>query len=255
MNNYTEINSKTWDKWVENGIEWGIPTSHENYVNAKNGDWNVVLTPKKSVPHEWFSPYLKNGKLDGVKLLGLASGGGQQMPIFAAIGADCTVMDYSDNQLNNERMVSEREDYKINIVKADMTKRLPFNDDSFDVIFHPVSNCYIEDVQHVWNECSRVLRKGGVLLSGVNTAVSFLCDEDNPLLIVNKMPYNPLKDEVLYKKCIQEDGSLQFSHSLTEQIGGQLKAGFVLADLYEDSGTDVMDEYIPAFVATRAVKR
>jgi hypothetical protein len=89
----------------------------------------------------------------------------------------------------------------------------------------------------------------------VNTAVSFLCDESNPLLIVNKMPYNPLKDKALYEKCVQEDGSLQFSHSLEEQIGGQLKAGFVLTDLYEDHGTEVMDEYIPAFVATQAVKR
>jgi hypothetical protein len=69
------------------------------------------------------------------------------------------------------------------------------------------------------------------------------------------MPYNPLKDKALYEKCMQEDGSLQFSHSLEEQIGGQLKAGFVLADLYEDHGRDVIDEYIPAFVATRAVKK
>jgi len=252
--NYTEINSKAIDKWVEDDWEWGKPVSPEAFAEAKNSKWDVVLTPQKPVPHEWFLPFLKNERLDGVKLLGLASGGGQQMPIFAALGADCTVMDYSDNQLNNERIVSEREGYKINIVKADMTKRLPFDDDSFDVIFHPVSNCYIEDVYHVWNECFRILRKGGVLLSGVNTAVSFLCDEANPLLIVNKMPYNPLKDKALYEKCMQEDGSLQFSHSLEEQIGGQLKTGFVLAGLYEDHGTDVVDEYIPAFVATRAVK-
>jgi 2-polyprenyl-3-methyl-5-hydroxy-6-metoxy-1,4-benzoquinol methylase len=139
-NNYTKINSKTWDKWGEDGIEWSIPTSPEAFAEAQNGKWDVVLTPQKPVPHEWFLPFIKDGKLDGVKLLGLASGGGQQMPIFAALGADCTVMDYSDNQLNNERIVSEREGYLINIVKADMTKRLPFDDDSFDVIFHPVSN-------------------------------------------------------------------------------------------------------------------
>jgi len=32
---YTEINSNTWDKWVENGIEWCIPISHEGFVNAR----------------------------------------------------------------------------------------------------------------------------------------------------------------------------------------------------------------------------
>ena len=93
-------------------------------------------------------------------MLGLASGGGQQIPIFTALGAECTVLDYSDMQLENERMVAERENYKVNIVKADMTKPLPFEDESFDIIFHPVSNCYIENVEPVFKECYRILKKG-----------------------------------------------------------------------------------------------
>ena len=48
------------------------------------------------------------------------------MPVFAALGADCTVLDYPDSQFDSERMVAQREGYDINIVKADMTKRLPF---------------------------------------------------------------------------------------------------------------------------------
>ena len=46
--------------------------------------------------------------------------------------------------------------YKVNIVKADMTKPLPFEDESFDIIFHPVSNCYIENVESVFKECYRI---------------------------------------------------------------------------------------------------
>lgn len=122
----------------------------------------VRLTPVKPVPHAWF------GDLRGKKLLGLASGGGQQMPVFAALGADCTVFDYSEKQLENERAVAEREGYQIRIVRGDMTKPLPFEDESFDLIFHPVSNCYIEDVRPVWRECRRVLRRGGFLISGVS---------------------------------------------------------------------------------------
>ena len=130
------MNSKTWDKWADNGCEWSRPISHEEYINAKNSEWGVFLTPCIYVPKEWFL------SLNGAKFLGLASGGGQQMPIFTALGADCTVFDYSDAQLESERMISEREGYSINIVKGDMTKRLPFEDNSFDMIFHPVSNCY-----------------------------------------------------------------------------------------------------------------
>ena len=251
---YTSINSKTIDSWIENGWEWGVSISHEKFINAKNGQWSVVLTPQKPVPAQWFQPFMKNGRLDNVKLLGLASGGGQQMPVFSALGADCTVLDYSDRQLESERLIAEREGYTINIIKADMTKRLPFDDETFDIIFHPVSNCYVEDVYHVWNECYRVLKKGGCLLAGMGSELCYLFEDDNPLLVVNKMPYNPLKDEVLYKRCIQGDGSLQFSHSLEEQIGGQLKAGFILKDLYDDRGTDTLGEYVSAFLATRAIK-
>lgn len=250
-NNYTELNSKTIDSWVKDGWEWGIPISHEEYVKAQNGRWDVLLTPTRFVPKSWFP------QLVDVNLLGLASGGGQQMPLFAAIGARCTVLDYSDSQLDSERLVSRREGYSIEIVKADMTKRFPFDDSSFDIIFHPVSNSYVEDVYHVWNECFRVLKKGGVLLAGMDNGINFLFDDiDNlPLVAANKIPFNPLKDEALYKKSMDNNDGIQFSHTMEEQIGGQLKAGFILTDLYEDrSQQGALREYFPQFIATRAVK-
>jgi Methylase involved in ubiquinone/menaquinone biosynthesis len=152
-NNYTKLNSEFIDKWANEGWEWGQPIDHETFEKAKNNDWSVVLTPTKPVPKEWFC------EMKGAKVLGLASGGGQQMPIFSALGAECTVLDYSEKQLQSEKEVAKRESYEINLVKADMTKPLPFEDEAFDLIFHPVSNCYIEDVVHVWKECYRILKK------------------------------------------------------------------------------------------------
>ena len=258
MDNYTDINAKAIDKWVEKGWEWSIPVTHEVYSDAKNGKWDIVLTPTKPVPHEWFAPFLKRERLDGVHLLGLASGGGQQMPVLSAIGAECTVLDYSDKQLENEQIVAERENYKINIVKADMTKRLPFDGDSFDIVFHPVSNCYIEDVYHVWNECYRILRSGGILLAGMDNGFNFLFDSyDRPLIVTNKLPFNPLKNpEQMEKLIMSGDDSIQFSHTFGEQIGGQLKAGFVITGAYEDFDNDVdaIADGIPSYWATRAVK-
>ncbi|MDR0916836.1 MAG: class I SAM-dependent methyltransferase [Oscillospiraceae bacterium] len=254
--NYTDINAATIDRWVADGWSWGIPITREEYARAKNGEWDVLLTPTKTVPHEWFEPFLRDGRFGGAKFLGLASGGGQQMPIFAALGAECTVLDYSDAQLASEKLVSEREGYAIDIVKADMTKRLPFDDSAFDVIFHPVSNCYIEDVQHVWDECFRVLKCGGVLLAGMDNGLNFLIEKDEePLVIANKLPFNPLKNPeqlVLLAAC---DDGVQFSHSLEEQLGGQLKAGLRLTDLFEDyNDSGALAKYAPCYIATRAVK-
>jgi SAM-dependent methyltransferase len=252
---YVDINAETIDHWVDEGWEWGVPTDHERFVRAQNGDWEVGLTPIKRVPKEWF------GELTGKKLLGLASGGGQQMPVFVAAGADCTVLDYSDRQLANEKLVAEREGYEIEIVKADMTKRLPFDDESFDIIFHPVSNCYIEDVQHVWNECYRVLRRGGRLIAGMDNGINYLFDEDmatgtpDNLVVVNKLPFNPLKDPKIYEKCVREDWGIQFSHTFEEQVGGQLRAGLTLKNLYEDYNNEgALKDYIPTYIATLAIK-
>ena len=70
---YQDINAQTIDRWIREGWEWGKPISHEVYEKAVNGEWDVYLTPTKTVPHEWF------GSLKGKKILGLASGAGQQM--------------------------------------------------------------------------------------------------------------------------------------------------------------------------------
>ena len=247
--NYTDINASTIDRWIEEGWEWGVPIDHETYLKARSGDWDVLLTPTKPVPHEWF------GELKGKKFLGLASGGGQQMPIFAALGADCTVFDYSEKQLESERLVAQREGDRIRIVRGDMTKRLPFDDGEFDIVFHPVSNCYIKDVLHVWRECARVLKKGGVLLSGTDHFVNYLVD-DNEERIVNRLPFDPLENPGQMKQLEENDCGVQFSHTITEQIGGQLKAGFRLTDMYEDTnGSGRLHELnVPTMLAMRSVK-
>ena len=185
---YTDINADTIDRWVEKGWEWGRPITHEQFIAARKGRWSMVLTPIKPVPRDWF-PDLK-----GKKVLGLASGGGQQMPIFAALGARCTVLDYSQKQIDSELLVAEREGYKINAVRADMTRPLPFDVDTFDLIFHPVSNCYIEEVLPVWRECHRILKKGGLLMAGLDNGMNFLFD-DGEKEIRHRLPFNPLKDK------------------------------------------------------------
>jgi len=100
------------------------------FEKAKNDDWHVLLTPTKPVPKDWFC------EIKNAEILGLACGGGQQMPIFAALGAKCTVLDYSE-----------------------------------------------------------------------------------------------MKDEQLYRESIKNNWGIQFSHTIEEQIGGQLRAGFILTDI------------------------
>ncbi len=246
---YQKINSETIDRWCREGWEWGQPLSHEEYLGAKNGNWSVKLTPVRAVPRGWF------GELSGKKVLGLASGGGQQIPVFAALGAECTVLDYSQEQCESERKVAQREGYGVSILCLDMTEPLPFPEGSFDLIFHPVSNCYIRETEPVFRECFRVLKPGGRLLGGYDTGINYILDEGEEK-IVRSLPFDPTADRELYEYCMEGDWGIQFSHTLEEQIGGQLRAGFIIRDLYEDTNSlgNLHEKNIPSFVAVLAEK-
>ena len=65
--------------------------------------------------------------------------------------------------------------------------------DTFDMIFHPVSNCYIEEVKPLWKECYRVLKKGGVLLSGLDIGIHYLFDEEEKILSLTQVYLNRKK--------------------------------------------------------------
>ena len=248
--NYQDINAQTIDQWVDEGWEWGRPVTHEEDAAALCGHAQIFLTPTKPVPAAWL------GDVKGKRVLGRASGGGQQMPLLTAMGARCTVLDYSPRQLESERIVAAREGYSIDIVRADMTKPLPFEDEAFDLIVHPVSNCYVESVEPIFRECYRVLKKGGALLSGLDNGVAFMFDNDEEH-VVNTFPFNPLKNPEQMAQLEADNSGVQFSHTMEDQLGGQLRAGFTLVDLYENtSGSGNLHEHnIPTFIATRAVKR
>ena len=250
-----DYNRKAWDYQVASGNRWTQPVGPDVISAAKAGQWSVVLTPMKPVPDAWFP------ELTGRDVLCLASGGGQQAPIFAAAGARVTVLDNSPKQLEQDRKVAERETLEILTIEGDMRDLSTFPDESFDLIFHPVSNTFVPDVRPVWLECARVLRKGGVLLAGFTNPVVYIFDlnlmDEGKLVVTHSLPYSDLtsiSDEER-QKLIDAGLPLEFSHTLEDQIGGQLQAGLVLTALYEDYDTEgVLAHYMPTFIATRALK-
>lgn len=248
---YQDINARVLTGWIEEGWEWGKPIEHAAYERALAGEWEILLTPTKPVPRAWF------GRLEGARVLGPASGGAQQMPILTAAGAQCTVLDYTTAQLDAERLVAEREGYRIDIVQADMTRPLPFADASFDLVVNPVSVCYVREVEPIWREVARVLRPGGTFLTGFDLPICFAVDDDECQL-VNRIPFDPVANPALLEELEATDSGVQFSHGLEETLGGLLRTGFAICDLYEDTtGTEgnLQDLNIPAFLAVQALKR
>jgi SAM-dependent methyltransferase len=246
-----KYNRAAWDNYVDKKDRWTIPVSDLEIANAKKGIWNILLTPAKQVPHHWF-PALKE-----LSILGLACGGGQQGPILAALGADVTIFDNSEKQLQQDKMLSDRFNLGIKTVQGDMKDLSVFKDHSFDLIFNPCSILFVENVLPVWKECFRVLKPGGILMTGLIHPVSFQLDEES-LQLLYKQPYSDLLSLPAEKleELKRNNEALTFGHSLADQIGGQLDAGFVLTNMYEDIWGDEnkVDEFFPAFIATRAIK-
>jgi SAM-dependent methyltransferase len=247
-------NREKWDKQVENGNPWTIPASPEMIAAARKGEWSVLLTEQKAVPRDWFPK-----DLHGVDILCLASGGGQQGPVLAAAGANVTVFDNSPRQLEQDRMVARREGLTLITVEGDMRDLSMFTDRSFNLIFHPVSNVFCPEVRPVWMEAFRTMRPGGVLLAGFDNPCVFLFDfqqaEKGVFEVKYKLPFDATRiSEADRQREFGADSPLEFSHSLEDQIGGQLEAGFVLTGLYEDREDSPLGKYMPTYIATRAIK-
>jgi SAM-dependent methyltransferase len=249
-------NREAWNAAVRQGDQWTVPVTPEQVAQARKGQVEIVLTPVEKIPADWL------GELAGRDVLCLASGGGQQGPLLAAAGARVTVFDNSPLQLAQDQSVAERENLQITTVQGDMRDLSVFADASFDLIIHPISNCFVPDIRPVWREAWRVLRPGGELLSGFIHPALYSYDEvlweQDVFQLKYPIPFSALTSlspEQLQQDYYDKGEALQFGHSLSDQIGGQIAAGFMIAGFYEDPWQRwPMDRYFPHSLATRAHK-
>ena len=250
-------NREAWNREVEGGANrWSQPVDSEVIAKAKQGEFSILLTENIPVPFKWFPP------LKGADVLCLASGGGQQGPVLAAAGANVTVFDNSPRQLEQDQLVAEREALSLNTVEGDAADLSRFADESFDLVFNPCSTVFMQDVRAVWKEAYRVLRHGGVLMTGSMNPVHYIFDlykaDEGSLEVAHSIPYSDLtsipKEDL--DELIEKGLPVEFGHSLTDLLGGQCDAGFVISDVYEDYMLDSpLHKYHPSYLATRAVKR
>lgn len=249
-------NRDAWDKEVDQGNPWTIPVSRDQIIEARKGEWKIVLTPTIPVPENWF-PEFKNKPV-----LCLAGGGGQQAPILAAAGGNVTTLDNSPRQLEMDQLVAKRDGLEIRTIEGDMRDLSMFPDNHFALIFHPVSNIFVPEVKPIWKEAFRVLQPGGVLLSGFANPINYIFDwqkieQDKILEVKYRLPYSDLNDldPDQLKILINEGTPLEFSHSFQDQIGGQVDAGFFITGFFEDRDPfRLIGQYMPTFFAMRAIK-
>jgi spermidine synthase len=249
-------NREVYTRLSKSRHRWCVPVSAAEIAAARKGEWSIQLTDTKMVPAEWFP-----GNLLGLKVLCLAAGGGQQGPILAAAGASVTVLDACTAQLDMDRLVADREALDLDTVVGDMADLSMFADESFDLIVLPGANSYIPDVKPLWQEAYRVLRAGGMLLAGFDNPVVYVFDYEEAwrgtLVARYAIPYSDLTSvtEAERQRRRNADIAVEFGHSLDDQIGSQIAAGFTITGFFEDYLQDEpSSKYLPNSMATRAIK-
>lgn len=249
-------NQRAWDRQVALANPWTQPVDAARIAAAREGRWSILLTNTTPAPRRWFP-----ASLAGLRVLGLAAAGGQQGPLLAAAGADVTILDNSPAQLAQDAAVAKREGLALRLEEGDMRDLARFADASFDLVVNPASTLFVPDVKPVWRECFRVLRPGGHLLSGWLNPATYVFDRekmaDGVFEARHKLPYADTQLSAKERaRLFGPDEPWEFSHTLTDLLGGQLAAGFHLVDLYEDHYGDPtsVDRHFPPLVATRAWK-
>ena len=258
--NIHDLNKVAWDQAVGEGTNpYTKVVSPEQIAEAREGKWSLYLSDCKAIPKEWIPD------LGGLRVLCLASGGGQQAPIFAALGAEVTLLDASPRQLAQDQYVAERDNLTIKIVEGDMADLSAFEDESFDLIFNPPSTLFVADLAPVWRECYRVLRVGGVLMTGFGNPDEFIfddvaLDDEGAFVVKYSLPY--VEHEVLSQEAIEQrirdKEMFHFSHTMETQLGGLMKVGFVMTGFYEDRRPEEdgnpIRHFMPSYYVTRVEK-
>lgn len=190
---------------------------------------------------ELVDPNNRFSEVEGKKVLCLAGGGGQQSAAFALLGADVTVFDISAEQLERDEEVAGHYDIELKTVQGDMRNLSVFEQDSFDLVYHPYSLNFVPDASQVFAEVARISKPGGTYyFSCANPFVMGIDQNDwNGEGYVLKKPY--LKNaeityddqEWVYDKTESEPipRPKEFRHTLSDLVNGLISSGFVIQHL------------------------
>ena len=215
-----EHNRRAWDSMVKNQRRFTKPAEdkdlHDPLATVDGSGW-------------------LGGDISGQKVLCLAAGGGRQSVIYAAAGAEVTVVDISGAMLELDRQVASERKMNIRTVEASMDYMPMLKDGEFDLVIHPVSTCYVPQITPVFVEVARVLRGQGLYISQHKQPTSMQADtepsENGYELLEPYYRSGPLPQ--VENSLHREAGTMEFLHRWEEILGGMCRAGFVIEDLTE----------------------
>jgi ubiquinone/menaquinone biosynthesis C-methylase UbiE len=218
MEGFREINKRAWDSRAEREDLYTEMASAED-----------LRQPMKVIDAcGWL------GDVRGKKVLALACGGGRQGILFAAAGADVTVVDISSKQLERDTAAARKHGFKLRTVQASMDDLSALPHDFFDIVVQPVSTCYLPNIRAVYDQVAAVIQKGGLYVSQHKQPTILQLEQQASHYVLAEPYYRsgPLP-EVSGKWLHRESGTVEFLHRWDELLGELCRAGFVIENIAE----------------------
>ena len=253
MNEFDDIIQRVnslWDENVSNSDQYTRPwldITEEKLEKIKQGIVCGYHDPVVELPFDHKIAKINRklyGDLKGKKLLCLASGGGQQSVIYSLLGADVTVFDLNEKQLKNDRLAADYYGYSVKTVQGDMRDLSFFDEQSFDLVYQPISACFIPELKPLYSEVYRVLKtKGLYMVEHMNPAtypITFFNNNDGWDNIGYRIatPYicGPIrKDDYGNENMLTGTITGEFRHSFADIFGDLAEAGFIIDNIWEDT--------------------
>jgi len=234
MDEIARYNKERWEDLARANVVFSRPALHLDEGSARR----------------MLDPHGLMGGVEGRNVLCLASGGGQQSAAFGLLGANVTVYDLSETQLQRDAEAAAHHGLSINAVQGDMRDLSRFGESTFDVVWQAHSIKFVPDVRGVFSEVARVLRRGGLYQVDCPNPFIMGIDERDwsgggyPLSrpyvdgaeVECANPYWEVWDEG--GNCRMVEGPREFRHTLGTLINGLVENRFMILGLWEEIGAD-----------------
>ncbi len=136
----------------------------------KQVTWAKVWKNNPKVGHSFISDYIKetipslkkHGKVKKILDVACGNGLGASLPLLR-MGFDVYAFDLYKSSIEALKINAKKENFKIQTKKADMYKKFPYKDNTFDstFCFKAIMHGRIEQIMFCLSEIKRVTKKGG----------------------------------------------------------------------------------------------
>lgn len=183
--------------------------------------------------------------VQGLKVLCLAGGGGQQSAVFSLLGAEVTVLDLTPEQLESDQKAARHYGYKVTTIQGDMRDLSMLPGAYFDRVYQPISTLFIPNLREVYSGVARILRPDGLYFADYAVPLLYMAQQKDwdgkGYTLYITQPY--IRGAILET----EDDVLNFSegvsysefhHLLSDIINGHISEGLMIRGVWENPRPD-----------------